>query len=127
MTLIKITDNSVDARARIHLNNMLDNMERTGTSQPEEEWLRFFDEHEYRGYTCLIARIPVKKQQPLILDISTHSGSTYAWQGCAKETVATNGYYNELKTPKMTDLKSAGKELHHFIDLLRDNGKDKKK
>jgi hypothetical protein len=124
MSLIKISDNSQEAQLKTRLNSMLDKMEKTGTSQDPEEFLRFFDEHVYRGYTCLIARIPVKKKQPLILDISTHSGSTYAWQGCAKETVATNGHVNELKTPKMTDLKSAGKELHHYIDLLRDNGKN---
>ena len=103
---------------------MLDKMEKTGTSQDPEEFLRFFDEHEYRGYACLIARIPIKKKQPLILDISTHSGSTYAWQGCAKETVATNGHVNVLKTPKVKDLTTAGKILHSYVDMLRDNGKN---
>ena len=127
MTLVKITDNSIDAQLKKHLNASLDNMERTGTSRPEEEWVTFHDEHTYRGYTCLIARIPVKKKMPLLYDLSTHSGSTYAYEGCAKETESKNGFCNELKTPKMTDLKSAGKELHSYIDILRDNGKDKKK
>jgi hypothetical protein len=124
MSLIKIADNSTDAKLKTHLNSMLDKMEKTGTSQDESEWVKFFDEHVYRGYTCLIARIPIKKKQPLILDISTHSGSTYAWQGCAKETVAKNGYCNELKTPKVKDLKTAGQILHKYIDIVRDNGKN---
>ena len=124
MSLIKISDKSQEAQLKTRLNSMLDKMEKTGTSQDPEEFLRFFDEHEYRGYACLIARIPIKKKQPLILDISTHSGSTYAWQGCAKETVATNGHVNVLKTPKVKDLTTAGKILHSYVDMLRDNGKN---
>jgi hypothetical protein len=124
MGLIKVVDTSVDAQLKKHLNASLDRMERTGTSRDESEWVTFHDEHVYRGYTCLIARIPVKKKMPLLYDISTHSGSTYAWQGCAKETIATNGHVNELKTPKVKDLTTAGKILHKYIDMLKDNGKN---
>ena len=123
MSLIKIGDVSPEAQLKQRLNSMLDKMEKTGTSQDPDECVRYFDEHEYRGYACMIARIPINKKQPLILDISTHSGSTYGWVGCAKETIASNGYCNELRTPKVKDLKTAGKILHQYIDILRDNAR----
>jgi hypothetical protein len=117
MTLIKIDPNSIENQIAERIKSMLYKVQRTGTSQDTEEFVTYLDQHQYKGFTCLIAKIPTKKKHPVILDISTHSGSTYKYIGSAKETSDEKGIL--LKTDKFDTLKDTGKQLHYYIDLIR--------
>jgi hypothetical protein len=107
MTLIKIDPNSTDNQIKERIRSMMDKVVRTGTSQDKGEWVTYSNHSTYKGFVCMIARVPVK-------------GFGYRYKGLAKPIEETD-QIKEVSTMYTKTIMKAGKELYHYIDLLRVN------
>jgi hypothetical protein len=110
MSLIKIDPNSTDNQIKERIRSMMDKVKRTGTSQDKTEWVTYSNHSTYKGFVCMIARVPKK-------------GYGYRYKGIARPIAETEPI-KELETMYTKTIMKAGKELYHYIDLLRDVNKN---
>lgn len=104
-TVIKIDPKSTDNQIRERIRSMTDKVMRTGTSQDREEWVTYSNESVYKGFVCIIAKVPKK-------------GFGYRYQGIGKP-IDEHDAFSEVKTMYAKSLANAGAQLYGYIDLLR--------
>jgi len=106
--LLKFDPNKKDNIIKDRIKSMLDKVKRTGTSQDREEWATYSNPSTYKGFACIIVRIPKK-------------GFGYRYKALAKEIQPNiiGGNVISLETPYAKNLHNAGKLLYHYIDLVR--------
>lgn len=121
MTLIKIDPKKTENIIKDRLGSMIYNAKKYGTSQDESEFLTYSNVSVYKGFTCMIARVPLPKKQPVIGDTSTFSGQEYRYKAIGKEIEPKiiGGDIVTFETLLSKDAQACGKELYHYIDLYR--------
>ena len=120
--LFKFDPNKPGNIQRERTRAVVDKVLTTGTSVDPEERPSYSNHTTYKGFACVIVKIPKRVKYPVVGDTESFSNQIlYRYKGIAKEIEPDiiGGNVTQFTTPYAKTIRDAGKELYMYIDMYR--------